>query len=117
MERSELLNRIIDNAVIPELHRRFHDTVGVVVDYDKEARTAHVMAHNPYTGNAIEFLQVGIDDFEKDCHLNGDPKKGDYVKVGFINGDMASPFIRKILSKEEIREMTASKIPSFFGFL
>lgn len=112
---SQLSDMIKQKIVDPALQTRFYDTYGVVSEYDDITRTASIIAHNPYTSQDVTLIGVSIDSFDPDSHLTSDPKIGDYIKVGFFGGQLSRPFIRKVLSKEEIREETASVIPGIMG--
>ena len=117
MRNDALVHKIIDKAVLPQLRQRFHDTVGVVVDYSTKSRTATIRMYNPYSGGYIWVYDVPVDEGGVTSHLNRDPKPMDIVKVGFMTGNMNMPVIRKIMPQMDISEETTVVIPRVIGVL
>jgi len=114
---SEMINKIIEKAVMPELQRRFHDTIGVVDSYNPDTKKATVLAHNNYNGGTMRLYNVEVDDQDKGSHLKPDPKHRDVVKIGFTSGDVQSAVIRKVLTEDDVEDLVSINVPSIYGYI
>lgn len=114
---NELVKKIIDKAVRPELQKFLHETIGVVTSYNADTRLANISAYNPWTGGLMDYKNVPLDYLKENMHIVPDPKRGTFVKVVFNNGSPANPVIREIVNQDEMRDYASTAMPFSYGYL
>lgn len=109
MQRSELMNKIVNQAVIPELRKRMQASVGIVQSFDVGKRTANVLSLSPSLGGSKLLTDVPMYN-SGGAHIYRDPKRGDYVHMIFIDADVDKPLIIELMQDEHVKQTDQSSV-------
>jgi len=123
MSNNELINKITQKAVMPELERRFHHAIGIVMstryeptDTKKEGvPVCNVLIQNPYTGGTTILYDVPIQAFSPTAKVNSTTKEGNYVRVQFLNGKLETPVLTDIVPSTEVKDGITRAVAKAFG--
>jgi hypothetical protein len=118
----KLVNKIVEKAVLPQLNKVAIDYIGVVetvikktsINGDTQITFCNVSAFNEKTGQQVLLPDVPCKINSPWYKIHKDPEIGDYVEIGFTNGNMNTPFIRRIISEKELKDMASQEQPNLY---